>query len=275
MTKNDQLREMVATMLMVPTNEISAETTLAKIDTSLGGAQLKLGLKRLGLSLPPGPSPATFGQLEAAISGNSLTHPRSDISSSESTAVNEVPKHGGMGSLNRLQVGLDVQHIGALPAASDFWTDPFYGKIFGKPEIAYAVLQSEPRTHLAGFWCAKEALRKCDPSFMQTSFEETVVKHDSDGKPYLLWENSSGSSRLPHALSLSHTHEIATAVVVFMPSALEPKQSNVSPPLPPTPLPADPADRPKLSRPMAFVFAALVVLFSLVGYLIAHHYWKV
>ena len=74
-----------------------------------------------------------------------------------------VPKAAG--AAGGLQVGLDVEDIRLLPQAKDYWEHEFYSGSFAKSEIAYAVLQAEPRTHFAGFWCAKEALRKCDPGF--------------------------------------------------------------------------------------------------------------
>ena len=53
-----------------------------------------------------------------------------------------------------------MQEIAALPVTADYWDHEFYRETFEPSEIAYAVVQSDPRTHLAGFWCAKEALRK-------------------------------------------------------------------------------------------------------------------
>jgi phosphopantetheine--protein transferase-like protein len=113
-----------------------------------------------------------------------------------------------------LQVGLDVEDIRSLPVASDYWEHEFYRGTFAKSEIAYAVLQVEPKVHFAGFWCAKEALRKCDSSFAATSLDEIAVAHDPEGRPYLTLAGEAGPERLPHALSISHTTEVATAVVV-------------------------------------------------------------
>jgi hypothetical protein len=75
----------------------------------------------------------------------------------------------------------------------------------------------EPRTHFAGFWCAKEALRKCDPSLAAVPMILTAIAHDADGRPYFSLESDAGRERLPHAVSISHTTEVATAVVVSSP----------------------------------------------------------
>ena len=60
MADMDQLRDLVARMLQVRPDEVLPETSLVGLDTSIGGARLQLGLKRLGLSLPAGFRPANF-----------------------------------------------------------------------------------------------------------------------------------------------------------------------------------------------------------------------
>lgn len=204
MNQSEQIRAMIATMLMVTPAEIDDGTSLAALNTSLGSAKVRLGLKRLGLALPTGAKPATFAGLLAALSGDSApVAPSVPITRAAAT------------DSSGLQVGLDVEDIRSLPAATDYWEHEFYRANFAKSEIAYAVLETEPRTHFAGFWCAKEALRKCDPSFADVSPAQTAVAHEADGHPYLTRESEAGPERLPHAVSISHTIEIATAVVVF------------------------------------------------------------
>ena len=207
MSQTDALRSMIATMLMVPEAEVRPETSLALLNTSLGSARIRLGLKRLGLNAPATPA-ATFGGLVAAVTGEA--GPAASAKTAEPVRAVQTPA-GGFGAL---QVGLDVEDIRSLPMANDYWEHEFYGVTFAKSEIAYAVLQAEPRTHLAGFWCAKEALRKCDSSFATVGLNELAVAHDVDGKPYLTQATSVGAERLPHAVSISHTAEVATAVVI-------------------------------------------------------------
>lgn len=202
---SEQLKSAIATMLMVTPAELNDGTSLAPLNTSLGSAKLRLGLKRLGLALPAGAKPATFGGLLAMLSGDSAQVIAEAASVKPATAQ---PVAG------TLQVGLDVEDIGSLPIAADYWEHEFYRGTFAKSEIAYAVLQAEPRTHFAGFWCAKEALRKCDAAFRDVSPERTAVAHDLDGQPYLTLASEAGPEKLPHAVSISHTTEIATAVVV-------------------------------------------------------------
>ena len=203
MTQSEQIRAMIATMLMVSPAEIGDTTSLAALNTSLGSAKVRLGLKRLGLALPAGSKAATFAGLLAALSGETAP------------VASPVPIiRAAVTDLSGLQVGLDVEDIPSLPLATDYWEHDFYRANFAKSEIAYAVLEAEPRTHFAGFWCAKEALRKCDPSFADVSPAQTAVAHEANGRPYLTLASEASLERLPHAVSISHTLEIATAVVV-------------------------------------------------------------
>jgi phosphopantetheine--protein transferase-like protein len=205
MSRPEEIRTLIATMLMVSPAEIGDGTSLAALNTSLGSAKVRLGLKRLGLALPAGSKPATFAGLLAALSGEAAP-----IASPNAP----VPIKAAAIDSSGLQVGLDVEDIRALPMATDYWEHEFYRGTFAKSEIAYAVLQPEPRTHFAGFWCAKEALRKCDPGFAGVSPDRTAVAHAADGRPYLTLASDAGPERLPHAVSISHTLDIATAVVV-------------------------------------------------------------
>jgi phosphopantetheinyl transferase (holo-ACP synthase) len=268
MNQADQLREMVATMLMLPPNQVGPETSLLSLDTSLGGAKLNLGLKRLGLSLPAASSPTTFGALEAALSGKVSARISPEARTGEIDATMVLAR----AALAKVQVGIDVQDVRSLPVAGDYWEHEFYQGIFGKSEIAYAVMQSEPRTHLTGFWCAKEALRKCDPSFIKVGLESTVVAHQHDGSPYMLWQSPSGPIRLPHAVSLSHTGELATAVVIAVALLPEPKPQGERTQAPPAAEPTESPGPRELSRlpRMLFPFVALLVVSAIVTLLMLH-----
>jgi phosphopantetheinyl transferase (holo-ACP synthase) len=235
MSQRDQLTEIVSTLLMLPPGDLTADTSLARLDTSLGSVRLVLALKRLGLKLPSDRVPPTFRDLEFALGTNGAVR---EVSAAETTAT-PVPAARVNGFQGGLQVGLDIQEVGALPIPADYWEDDFYRENFDKSEIASAVVTAEPRTHLAGYWCAKEALRKCDPSFIGTRPDATAVAHDEGGRPYLVSVTSAGRTRLPHSLSISHSGQVASAVVV------------IGPP-PPLPLPAERLQDPdKPAKPPA------------------------
>jgi phosphopantetheine--protein transferase-like protein len=223
MSQTEELRQMFATMLRIPPSELGPDTSLAALNTSLGGARVDLGLKRLGLALPSGFRPTTFGAMLAALSGEALSANSDTTSPAAKPAPISVdsapPAAIGSNGFSGLNVGLDVEDIRSLPVANDYWEHEFYRGNFSRSEVAYAVLQTDPRTHFAGFWCAKEALRKCDRMFADVSPVSTAVVHDSDGHPYLTLDTETGQVRLPHALSISHTAELATAIVVAIPAS--------------------------------------------------------
>lgn len=200
MIPENQLRVLIAGILGADPDKVQRETSLKSLDNSLGEAKLRSGLKRLNLQLPIRSRPITFGELYDLLSG---TTP------SEQAAPMTFPA-----LLTDLHVGLDVQEIGELPQSNDYWEDAFYQGHFDKSEIAYALIQPEPRIHFAGFWCAKEALRKCDRGFAHISPALTFVAHEDNGSPYFLWNNSGKNTRLRHALSISHTGSIAMAIVI-------------------------------------------------------------
>ena len=223
---------MIATMLMVSPSEITDGTSLATLNTSLGAAKVRLGLKRLGLAVPAGAKPATFGGLVAALSGEAATSATQAPSGAAAKPVSaSATTSGGSANSGTLQVGVDVEEIDALPIAADYWEHEFYQGSFAKSEIAYAVVQAEPRIHFAGFWCAKEALRKCDSAFNEVSPADTVVAHDHEGRPYLTQPGIAGPERLPHAVSISHTTAVATAVVVTGYAAPEAVVETITPQL--------------------------------------------
>ena len=104
--------------------------------------------------------------------------------------------------------------VDAMPMADDYWEHEFYKESFSKDEIAYCLLQENPRMHFAARWCAKEALVKCDPAFKGQSFATMEVVRAESGELSLA-HHANGTSKKPsHAVSISHTETMAAAVVV-------------------------------------------------------------
>ena len=214
------------------------------------------------MELPINFIPVTFGQMDAILSGKPAA------ASMALSAADIRPMVLTSPPLTGVHVGLDVQDIKSLPLARDYWEHEFYAGMFGACEIAYAVVHPEPRIHLAGFWCAKEALRKCDRSFATAGFETTVVAHDPTGRPYLVWRRATGDVVLPHALSLSHTGEVATAVVIAIAApAATSKSEEESPPQHLTAKPAETQGPAKLLLSAAFLLVIVVAGYVLIKHL--------
>jgi phosphopantetheine--protein transferase-like protein len=265
MDHNGQLREVVAAMLMVSPDQLAPDTSLASLHTSLGDARLRLALKRCGLALPPSSRPGTLRELEAVLAGKA---PAAANGGEISTTVTRAAV-----ASTGIQVGIDVQEIRSLPVADDYWEHEFYVGMFDKSEIAYAVAHSEPRIHLAGYWCAKEALRKCDPSFLKIDFASTLVAHEQDGRPYLMRRTASGAERLSHAVSVSHAGELATAVVVaaaFPPLPIT-AQERAPEPVAPRSAQSSASDKPLRWPGMIFGSVALLVVGAIIAILSLHY----
>jgi phosphopantetheinyl transferase (holo-ACP synthase) len=105
-----------------------------------------------------------------------------------------------------------------LPVVPDYWNDAFYSATFTPAEIAYCLLQDQPLVHFAARWCAKEALKKCDPAYLHADLCTLEVRMNASGAPYLCAMVGGHSTALPFAVSLSHTTQAAVAVVVKVPA---------------------------------------------------------
>jgi phosphopantetheine--protein transferase-like protein len=107
-----------------------------------------------------------------------------------------------------LRCGVDLEELSKFPG--DFRSDEFYASSFSPAEIEHCLGQENPRAHFAARWCAKEALKKCDPAFLETPMAGIEVLRSAQGGVFL----QAGGRRLPHAVSLSHTEHWAVAFVV-------------------------------------------------------------
>jgi len=114
--------------------------------------------------------------------------------------------------------GIDIKIVESLPVVADYWSDAFYRATFTPAEIAYCLLQDRPLVHLAARWCAKKALQKCEPAYLQADLRLLEVRLSASGAPYLCAVVDGHSTPLPFAVSLSHTTQTAVAVVVKIPT---------------------------------------------------------
>jgi hypothetical protein len=69
--------------------------------------------------------------------------------------------------------------------------------------------------HFAARWCAKEAFKKCAAEYEQIDLKHIEVALERSGAPFLQYRANDGIvQRLPVSLSLTHTQEMAAAIVV-------------------------------------------------------------
>jgi phosphopantetheine--protein transferase-like protein len=203
------LKEIVAGVARVDHQQITAATSLADIlHGSLGRARLDAEVRaRLGISSPAVYQVATYGDLQSALGlGDPAAPNHGEPRDLPSPVV--TPLNGIAAPNNGIAVGVDVELIASLPVVADYWEDEFYRRMFTSQEIAYALLQPQPRASLAAAWCAKEALRKARAGLANVEWARIEVVHDPAGKPSLQLDGAA----VPGSLSLSHTEEIAVAV---------------------------------------------------------------
>ena len=118
------------------------------------------------------------------------------------------------GPIQSMQIGLglDIQDIDAMPLTSDFRSHPFYHDHFVATEIATALLRPDPRVHLCGIFCAKEAAKKSHEALLNERMTAFTVHHDAASKPHLgMTERLNGQAHFRFIVSISHTERFAAA----------------------------------------------------------------
>ena len=202
---SESLKSIVAELLAIDPGQLGSDRALvgARLQGSVGRSILDAALRRrLNIQSPACYTAKTFGELEAAIDGKSL--PTSTNGSGISTPIISVT------AADSTSCGVDIELVESLPATADYWTHEFYTTHFTAAEIAYCLTQQNPAPHFAARWCAKEALKKCEPGLMTQDWLNLEVISHPTGAPTLRHHKTD----LSHALSLSHTNHSAVAVVV-------------------------------------------------------------
>jgi phosphopantetheine--protein transferase-like protein len=229
-------------------------------------------------------SARTYGELEAALLGNaSESSPQPSRAAGASPVFPPGPAANGSaprfaavstasvaGTGLPVSCGVDIELVENLPLATDYWEHEFYTTVFTPKEIAYCLMQEQPPLHFAGRWCAKEALKKCDPELFAEEMRNIEFVSDESRGPYLCRYVGEEARRLPHAVSIAHTPQAAIAVVVKWNGAMavgapEPEEppsgpGSVAAPAPPPAAPAVQASRGWLGLLSGLLaLAALVV----------------
>jgi len=114
-------------------------------------------------------------------------------------------------------LGMDIQELATMPITHDYRGHEFYVAHFDPTEIATALLRHDPRSHLCGVFCAKEAAKKSHPDLLPLRMREFVVSHDGAGRPQLqLAAASVFPERFRFLLSISHTAQFSAATCLTL-----------------------------------------------------------
>ena len=229
----DTLRATVADFFEVDPTQVGSSFTLnrPKGESSVARAALDSAIRRrVGRKSLKVYTAATLGQIEAELFPDFLIDADAPTATSIAPAVQPV---NSTSFSQGIRCGIDLEAVAALPKADDYWEHHFYQDMFAPSEIAYCISQDSPPLHFAARWCAKEALRKCDSAFQNVPMNAIEVVRSLDGQPSLRHRLAGGEIReLPHAVSLSHTNEMAMAAVI---SKAESAAGFSAPPPPPAP----------------------------------------
>ena len=115
-----------------------------------------------------------------------------------------------------MKVGIDIEMIDRFKVMLD---EKKQKKIFTEREIAYFSKFEHKLDHIAGGFCAKEAVSKALKVGLYTKLNpiDIEILHDENGAPFVNVENDKlkalvGGRSLD--VSISHTDSVATAICV-------------------------------------------------------------
>lgn len=112
---------------------------------------------------------------------------------------------------SKINVGTDIEEIQRFRKKPIGKNRTFYQSLFTKLELSHCLKYSDPYTHLAGIFAAKEAIVKCLGK--PTGMKNIEIFWDDNGKPKVIIN----SRKLDNIdISISHTRSIALAVAVIL-----------------------------------------------------------
>lgn len=108
-----------------------------------------------------------------------------------------------------MKIGIDIVEVERIEKLKNI------DKIFFKSEIEYAEKSVLKYEHLAGFYCAKEAVIK---ALEGGSVQEVEICHKQSGAPYIVLHGKTKqlSSSNEIQISISHIKKLATAICTIL-----------------------------------------------------------
>lgn len=187
------------------------------ISSSFGLSALRSLIEAdIGRRLPPLRVGMQVGELDALATSNNapitIESPLTPAIPSGGGRLRTTPRTPIHDAPTKFGLGMDMQEISTLPATDDFRTHPFYSSHFSPEEISTALLRQDPRTHLCGIFCAKEAAKKSHPKLLNLRMDDLCVAHTKAGQPLLrLGDRVILHNDFRFNLSITHTAHVAAA----------------------------------------------------------------
>jgi phosphopantetheine--protein transferase-like protein len=207
MANIETLKALVAPFVQLDPALIGAQTIIDRraIKGSIMVHRMFAVLEREGFAVADR-TIGTFGELAAALGKEEgVAAPASTAAPPPPVAKEKSsPPETGRHLRGLLAVGIDMEEVSNMPVVADFREEPFYRQNFSEREIAYCILQPDPRQSFAGRFCAKEAICKADRDWRRMPFNLIEIRSDAEGRPY--FEG--------FALSISHTPAQAIAIAL-------------------------------------------------------------
>lgn len=132
---------------------------------------------------------------------------------SQTTAPYNPQVSSNLPNSSGLFIGVDIEEVNHLPETFNYRSHDFYQSLFSVEEVSYALLKPEPRLHLCGIFCAKEALKKTAPELIQLRMDEIQVFH-RQGRPWITTVHDSINTGFNFQVSISHSNHYAVATVL-------------------------------------------------------------
>lgn len=114
-------------------------------------------------------------------------------------------------------VGIDIIEIKRIKSVIEKFGDRFFQRILTDKEIEYCKsFKTKSELHFAGRFASKEAYSKAIGTGISKDFgwKDIEILNDKRGKPYINHVVKNEYSELKFHISISHTDEYASAVVV-------------------------------------------------------------
>jgi holo-[acyl-carrier protein] synthase len=216
-----QIIDSVARITRKRSSEIEVHLSLKTLGltSSFGLSALRSLIERTaGLRLPPLNTNTRVGELiELARGAPAPAGGQATVGDPPSHTRRSTPSDSCAGLSRILGLGMDLQEVSAMPVAADLRSDEFYVSHFSPSEISSAILRPDPRIHLCGVFCAKEAAKKSSPDLLDLRMTSFIVHHDSSGRPALdLLEGTPQRGRYRFVLTITHTAQVAAATCLTL-----------------------------------------------------------
>ena len=117
---------------------------------------------------------------------------------------------------NNFKIGTDIIEVHRINKLIENYNYNFFNKIFTEREVKWCLSKKYPQIHFSGRFAAKEAIKKALFGYGEdlVSFKSIEILREINKPPYVNL-SFSNSNKYSCEITISHTHQYATAVAVI------------------------------------------------------------